>query len=131
MNYHQTLRKLEELERQKQELESTLQSLVMGVIKEIASENPINRLGSNCFIVRSSDMIGNPWNPEFYDWEAAGKILVNRLLKISPSKWKEHLSFLLEGDFDSGKSVYVVVGVSPKYRVPLNRKFISKILDKL
>lgn len=68
--------KLLALNEEKRAIEQKLIAAIMVAISETIKECPVKKLGSGCFIVRCSDLIGNPWNPEFYDWEYGAKVLI-------------------------------------------------------
>lgn len=73
------------INKEKRAIEQKLIAIIMVAISETIKECPVKRLGSGCFVIRCSDLIGNTWNPEFYDL----------------------------------------------YKIPISRKFIMKIIEKL
>lgn len=90
-------------------------------------------MGSGCFIVRCSDIIGNPWNPEFYDWEYGAKILIEKLNNVPVDSWEQYLVDLLKGKPRSKEPVYFMKYVknNNSYKIPINREFIVRIIERL
>lgn len=125
--------KLLALNEEKRAIEQKLITVIMAVISETIKECPIKKLGSGCFIVRCSDIIGNPWNPEFYDWEYGAKILIEKLNNVPVDSWEQYLVDLLKGKPRSKKSVYFMKYVknNNSYKIPINREFIVRIIGRL
>lgn len=121
------------INKEKRTIEQKLIAIIMVAISETIKECPIKKLGSGCFIVRCSDLIGNPWNPEFYDWEYGAKILIEKLNNVSVDNWKRYLVDLLGGDLKSKDPVYFVKYIKGmgSYKIPISRKFIIKIIERL
>ena len=127
---------LRDLSDKKSALENELITVVTAAIHEVAQEKPIKRLGKRISVIRFSDMIGNPWNPEFYDWGAAAEIIFDKLKKHPPTEWKQRLIDFLEGKPDISAPVVFTKkhyggGTSKEQKIPVSRKFIVKIIQKL
>lgn len=125
-------RKLLALNEERRTIEQNLISAIMAAISETIKECSVKKLEHGCFIVRFSELIGNPWNPEYYDWESGAKILVEKLNNVPVDSWKQYLVDLLEGKPDSRNPVYFTKCIkNSSYKIPINRKFIVKIIEKL
>lgn len=117
-------------------LEETLKKVITEVVEEVSKENPheIKRVGDNCFIVKASQLIGRPWNPSYYDWNAAGKALLEYLKKKDVKKWKSILQEKLDASKDESiefESTITIDGRTWTNKTPLERHFIEKIVAKL
>lgn len=129
--------KLLALNEKKRAIEQMLITIIVTAISETIKECPIKKIGAGSFIVRSSDLTGNPWNPEFYDWESGAKVLIEKLKNIPADSWKQYLVDLLEGEPESRDPVYFTkytkkqFGSTSSYKIPVSRKFIVKIIEKL
>lgn len=125
--------KLLVLNEEKRAIEQKLIAAIMAAISETIKECPVKKLGSGSFIVRLSDLIGNPWNPEFYDWESGAKVLIEKLNNVPADSWKQYMVDLLEGKPGSGEPVYFVKYIknNGSYKIPVSRKFIVKIIERL
>lgn len=130
--------RIEQLNNEKERLEETLKQ-VIGVsmkeaIEESVKEQRINRISKHIFTVKFSQLIGNPWSPSFYDWEASANILFDYLIKIQPRKWRNELQSLY--DKRSGNRVDLPFkrqfsGSKWTEKTPISAEFIKKIIEKL
>lgn len=101
-------------------------------IVDASKDYPVKRLGPKIISVRFSDLIGNPWNQQYYDWVEASKVVMKYLSKQDVGKWKDKLIELLAGDTESRKPViFKQKQDGCLYQIPVNRKFIVKIIEKL
>lgn len=50
------------INKEKRAIEQKLIAIIMVAISETIKECPVKRLGSGCFVIRCSDLIGNIWN---------------------------------------------------------------------
>ena len=123
--------KIEELARQKEILETKLTNAIVEAILITAKENPNppRKISQHMCVVNFSDLIGNPWNFEFYDWEQSGEFIIEFLSKKPSNKWKS----LLESELKKavGNNVPFKRNViRNRYTVstttPINKKFIEK-----
>lgn len=121
------------INKEKRAIEQKLIAIIIVAISETIKECPVKKLGSGCFVIRCSDLIGNTWNPEFYDWEYGAKILFEKLNNVPADNWKQYLVGLLEGNFKLRDSVYFVKRIKDGSlcKIPISRKFIMKIIEKL
>lgn len=125
-------KKLLALNEEKRVIEQKLVAAIMAAVSETIKECQIKKLESGGFIVRSSDLIDNPWNPEYHDWGSGAKILVEKLNDVPVDGWKQYLVDLLEGKPESKKPVYFTKRIKNSlYKIPVSRMFIVKIIDKL
>lgn len=98
-------KEIQALKEQKSSMELTLITAISEAMAEVAKTKPIQRLSENCFIIKFSDLTGNPWNPEFYDWERSAKIVIKFLANKPVEKWGE----LLEKNFLNVKVSYLLL----------------------
>ncbi len=80
-------------------------------------------------------MIGNPWNPEFYDWEKSITIIL-KFLKSKPAReWVGALSAKLESASKNQPVVFEYrrqsFGVMYSEKIPVSRIFIEQIINEL
>lgn len=130
-------KEIQALSEQKSVMELTLITAIHEAMVEVAKTKPIQRLGNNFFIIRLSDLVGNPWNPEFYDWERSAQIIVKFLTNKPVEKWRE----LLENKLSERKNKLSPVvfefrrrgnfGTTITENIPVSAEFISKIIEKL
>lgn len=78
---------LESLEKQRNILELKLSQAIVSALSSVAQQHQIRRVSQHCMIIKFSDLIGNPWNVEFYDWEASVKVCLDYLKDKSPTSW--------------------------------------------
>lgn len=139
------MNKIEELEHQikvldqkKKELEVHLEETIRETVKialESAKEQKIKRISKNIIIVKYSQLMGNPWNPSFYEWEASAKMLFDYLSKLHPNKWRSELQTLY--DKRNGNRVdlpFKQMVWFNSYRTekkPIPAEFVKRIIDKL
>lgn len=123
------------LEQEKNKLEETLIEAISSAMLKVASNKPMQRIGKHCFVIRLSDMVGNPWNPEFYDWKKSITIIL-KFLKPKPAKeWVCALKAKLESTpknqpvvFEYRKKSY---NVMYSEKTPVSRIFIEQIIEEL
>lgn len=123
------------LEQKKNEMENILVDAISSAMLKIAQDKPMQRINKHCFVIRLSDMIGNPWNPEFYDWEKSITIIL-KFLKPKPAReWVCALNRKLESTpknqpvvFEYRKQSY---GVMYSEKIPVSRIFIEQIIKEL
>lgn len=130
-------KELQALVEQKAAMESMLVTAISEAMMEVAKLKPMQRLGEHCFIIKFSDLVGNPWNPEFYDWEKSVQIVIKFLTNKPVERWAE----LLENKLSERKSRLSPVVFEFRRRgnfgsiitenIPVSAEFISKIIEKL
>lgn len=99
---------------------------------EVLSEHP------RIVVVKSSNLIGNPWNINFQDWASGAKCLIKYFedKKLPPEKWYETLKEL----YDNRKE-FNRVDLSYKERVwfnsyttrkePISAEFVKLVLEEM
>jgi len=136
MNIKEIHDKIEELARQKEILETKLTNAIVEAIRTTVKENPSppRKISQHMCIIHFSDLVGNPWNIEFYDWEIAAEFVIDFLSNKPSDKWKS----LLESELKKavGNNVPFKRNViRNRYTVstttPINKKFIEKIIEKI
>lgn len=113
----------------KVDLEKQLTAAMVNVINKIAEENnphKIQRLTSNIFIINSSELLGNPWNANYFDWKASAKVLLEFLQSKPIERWKT----LLEEKVKENKGNIVYIK-KINYSIPIEKKFVNMIINEL
>lgn len=122
------------LEKLRGELEDKLSQAVISALESIAHEHPMRRISKHCYIINVSDLIGNPWNCEFYDWEASVKVCLDYLKDKSPTLWIELLTKKLH-EKNTGPVEFVRInyssGIKNITKIPVSRVFLEKVIEKL
>lgn len=136
MEVKSILKRFDDIADELKELEAALVVAITEAINEVAKENPhnIRKVSKNIFIINSSELLGNPWNPSYYDWEASGKVVLEYLQGKDVKKWKS----LLQEKLDKSKGKIVEFekkaycsGYVYTNKTPIERVFIEKIVSKL
>jgi hypothetical protein len=60
-------------------IENELRENVYKVIKEVASEQKLNRLSKHCYTISFSDLTNKPWDSVFHDWQKSAEMLIKKL----------------------------------------------------
>jgi hypothetical protein len=120
-------------------IENELRENVYKVIKEVASEQKINRLFKNCYTISFSDLSNKPWNSVFHDWEKSAEMLIKKLDGQQALNIYDYLTNMYEKRTKNNTCSF-------KYRMiykchafnmyedvtqVLHGKFIKRIIDKL
>ena len=140
MNIREIQNKIEKLARQKGILEKQLTDAIVEAIRAVAKENPNppRKISQHMCIIHFSDLIGNPWNIEFYDWEIAAEFVIDFLSNKPSNKWKSLLEAELKRAVMNSvpfkrnvvtKRYYI--SYSSQISTPINRKFIEKIIERI
>lgn len=130
------LQRFDDIAEELKRLEDELVKAITEAVKEISEENPhnINKIAHNCYVIKASQLIGNPWNPSYYDWEASGKVVLDYLQKKDVKKWKTILQEKLDKSNDNSidfESTITINGCTWTNKTPIERSFIEKIVSKL
>ena len=113
----------------KVELEKQLTTAMIDVINKIAEENnphKIKRLTNHIFIINSSELLGNPWNANYFDWKASAKVLLEFLQTKPIERWKT----LLEEKIKENKGNIVYIK-KINYSIPIEKEFVNMIINEL
>lgn len=127
---------IDELTAQLEAMTAKLEEAVRLAVKEAAAENPtkLNRISSNIFTIKLSEMTGKPWSPSFYDWNKSAEFIIEYLKNKPCTDWKKILQSKLE------KATGDVVPFDTKtgsgwwrttYTTPVDKRFVEKIIAKL
>ena len=140
MNIREIQNKIEELARQKGILEKQLTDAIVEAIRAVVKENPNppRKISQHMCIIHFSDLVGNPWNIEFYDWEIAAEFVIDFLSNKPSDKWKNLLEAELKRAVRNSvpfkRNVVTkrhYVSYSSQISTPINRKFIEKIIERI
>ena len=123
------------LEQKKNEMENTLVDAISSAMMKVAQKKLMQRISKHCFVIHLSDMVGNPWNPDFYDWEKSISIIL-KFLKPKPIKeWVCSLASKLESTPKNQSVVFEYrkqsFGVMYSEKIPVSRIFIEQIIQEL
>jgi hypothetical protein len=136
MNANEIRQRMAQLLEEHKALEQELKTALVGAINEAATESPHNKkkISKHIFIINASDLMGNPWNVEFYDWEASASVVLDYLMGKPIYDWKT----LLESKIASAKRNVVefkkqayCMGYKTCYTIPISKEFIEKIVAKM
>lgn len=123
------------LEQEKEKLECKLVEAISSAMLKVAQKKLMQRISKHCFVIHLSDMVGNPWNPDFYDWEKSISIIL-KFLKPKPIKeWVCSLASKLESTPKNQSVVFEYrkqcFGVMYSEKIPVSRIFIEQIIQEL
>lgn len=137
---------LDELEQRKKELkaiyEKKCNAVIMEAIKKSTQEKKIKRPTENSkiILINYSDLIGNPWNYEFYDWYASKDILLEYLSKKPIENWRESIEKLVESEKNGVVYVpmkrlcyeyYTKRQITISEKTPISLEFLKSVLSNL
>ena len=125
MKLEEIHQRINELTKEMDMLEETLQEAMVSSIQEITKENyyDVKKIGKHMMSISVSQMVGRPWSPKFYDWEDSAKSILNYLSETPAINWKKKLTDLLETKSD-------VVELKKK-GIIIDKVFIEKIIEKI
>ena len=136
MDLNEIRNKMAQLLEEHKALEEELKNAMVAIINETAEESPNKKkkISNNIMIINFSDLIGNPWNVEFYDWEASAKVILDFLNGKPIYNWKS----LLEGKLKESKRNIVEFKKTiynswykTQYTIPISKEFVEKIVAKM
>lgn len=136
MEVKNILKRFDDIANELKELETELVLAITEAINEVAQENPhnIRLVSKNIFIIKSSELCGNPWNPSYYNWGESGKVVLDYLQKKDVKKWKTILQEKLDKSKDNSidfENTITIGGRTWINKTPIERVFIEKIVSKL
>lgn len=121
---------LNKLQQQKIELETQLKDAIYAaMIKAANSDKAPKKLSNNFLVVQASDLFGNTWNPEFYNWEEAAECIYAYLENKDPNKWIDYLKDKMSESKDKHTIVIEKRSYGNRtYRVPVPYKLVEEII---
>lgn len=123
------------LEQEKNKLEKILVDAISSAMLKVAQNKPMQRINKHCFVIRLLDMVGNPWNPEFYDWEKSISIILKFLQPKPAREWVGSLVTKIESTPKNQPVVFEYrkqsFGVMYSEKIPVSRIFIEQIIKEL
>lgn len=127
---------IEELANQAKMLDEKLGKTYTELLNIVASENPNKpkKIGKGMYIMKHSDLIGNPWTPVYFDWEESAKVILDFLKSKPKTEWHKILKEMLnknKGKIIMFQDVYYVNGYRYVNNQPINRKFIELLFEKM
>lgn len=120
------------LENQVSMLETKLKDSIYNAMIKVASEDKAQRkISDKLSIIKSSDLISSPWNPQYFNWEEAVECIYDYLENKKPSMWIDYLQGLLDKSKDKR-----IVNISKKsgsrvLNVPVQYKLIEEIIKEI
>lgn len=129
-------KELDALEKQKRELEIEIEHVINAAMQRVAASQKLNRISEHIFTIRFSDMIGQPWNPSFYDWNKSIDIL-KKFLRSKPAvQWQSALQNKLSATKCNSPVIFSFTYSNPSWgrmteRVPVSSQFIQEIINQL
>lgn len=136
MELNEIRNKMAQLLEEHKALEEELKNAMVAIINETAEESPNKKkkISNNIMIINFSDLIGNPWNVEFYDWEASANVVLDYLNGKPIYDWKSLLEKKLEeakrNVVEFKKQAYCL-GYKTFYTIPISKEFVEKIVAKM
>lgn len=105
-------------------------------MQRVAASQKLNRISEHIFTIRFSDMIGQPWEPRYYDWQQSIAI-VKRFLQSKPAvEWKNALQRKLK-EAKPGRPVRFIFKRGNAWynrvteNIPVSYQFIQEIVNQL
>ena len=138
MDINEIRKRLSELTQEKEMMEESLQEAMVSAIREIGRENPYDikkTSGFKMMTVSSSQLVGRPWSFATFDWEESAEAVMEYLKNTPAINWKKKLTDLLDTKGDiielkrRGKIWFGMTAII--WRVPVDRVFIEKIIEKI
>lgn len=129
-------KELEALEKQKRELEIEIEHVINTAIQRVANSQKLNRISEHIFTIRFSDMIGQPWEPRYYNWRESIAI-VKRFLQLKPAvQWKGALQQKLNSTKPGRPVKFIFKRENAWYNrvtetIPVSYQFIQEIVNSL
>lgn len=124
-----------DLQKQKGQLEEKLIDAICAAFLTVAKRHPLQRISPHCFVVRFSEVLGNPLNPTFYDWEQSIKIIIKFLQPKPVEEWIRSLVIKLENSPQNQPVVFEYNrqfnGVRYSEKIPVSRLFVEEIVKEL
>ena len=71
--------RVEHLKQEISAIEAELRESVYNTIREVASEQKLNRISSHIYIMKFSEISGKPWDSVFHDWNRSAEMLIKKL----------------------------------------------------
>lgn len=120
-------------------IENELRESVYKVIKEVASEQKLNRLSKHCFTISFSDLSNKPWDSVFHDWQKSAEMLIKKLDAQQALNIYDYLINLYEKRTKNNtcsfkyRMIYKcnTFNMYEEATLVLDGKFIKRIIDKL
>lgn len=131
--------KVEFLKQEINAIENELRENVYKVIKEVASEQKINRISKHCFIISFSDLSNKPWDSVFHNWQKSAEMLIKKLDTQQALNIYDYLVNMYEKRTKNNicsfkyRMIYKCNAFNMYENVTqvLDSKFIKRIIDKL
>lgn len=130
---------LKAIEERKQVLQKLYASkcdfAIREAIEKSTQEKKLKRVSSHIIVINYSDLIGNPWNVEFYDWYASKDVLLQFLYTKPAEKWHDCIIKLAESAKNGVVYIQMPQKVNAYYtkttKIPISSEFIQAVLAKL
>lgn len=107
---------------------------IFNEIRQVAKQQPIKRESKHIFTVRFSELVGNPWNPEFYNWDSSADKLIKLLENIKTEDIPEKILTIYRTKNNNRVDIVHKVssfGVSVTTKIPIPADFLEKVMENL
>ena len=135
--------KINALKNQIKECEEQIRNDVYRIINDVAEEHKRPKISKHIFIVKFSELSGNPWDASFYDWERSAEILLKKLNNVSALELVNSIERIYNNRLSNGickiKMSYreyfggalsnCYFNVKTEY--PVKTEFIKEVLDRI
>ena len=120
-------------------IEVELRENIYAIIREVASEQKLNRITKHIYIMKFSEISGKPWDSVFHNWEVSADMLIKKLDGQRSLDLYDYLVNLYEKRTKDGRCTfkYKTIYKCHSFRVydevtqVLDSKFVKRIIDKL
>ena len=120
-------------------IEVELRKNIYAIIREVASEQKLNRITKHIYIMKFSEISGKPWDSVFHNWEVSADILIKKLDGQRSLDLYDYLVNLYEKRTKDDRCAfkYKTTYKLHSFRVydevtqVLDSKFVKRIIDKL
>ena len=120
------------------DIEVELRENIYAIIREVASEQKLNRITKHIYIMKFSEISGKPWDSVFHNWEVSADMLIKKLDGQRSLDLYDYLVNLYEKRTnDRCTFKYKTTYKCQCFRVydevtqVLDSKFVKRIIDKL
>lgn len=120
-------------------IEVELRENIYNTIREVASEQKLNRITKHIYIMKFSEICGKPWDSVFHNWEVSADMLINKLNGQQSLNLYDYLVNLYEKRTKDNRcsfkyrTIYKVYNFNIYDDVTqvLDGNFVKRIIDKL
>ena len=131
--------RVNQLKQEISDIEAELRENIYAIIREVASEQKLNRITKHIYIMKFSEISGKPWDSVFHNWEVSADMLIKKLDGQRSLDLYDYLVNLYEKRTKDDRCTfkYKTTYKCQCFRVynevtqVLDSKFVKRIIDKL